>query len=174
MTIPFTTFDYVLSVIILIFAVIGLIKGFVDNIFGKLALILGIISGCFFYDDAAQKLWSSIGNSKLANIVGFITVFVIVFLVIKILQIIISKIFSMNILKSLDKTLGFFFGIVEGFAVTGLLIFILTVQPFFSSEKLLEGSFYANLTNQMIDSIQHEVPRIIPDEKANEEGGQHV
>ena len=158
----FTTFDYVLSIIILIFAIAGLIRGFVDNIFGKLAVILGIISGFLFYEDAKNKLWTMIENQTLANIVGFLTVFVIVFLIIKIIQLVISKIFSLKILKSLDRVLGFVFGAVEGFAIVGLLIFFLNVQPFVNTEKLLEGSFYAKMTNQVMDTIQ------------NETGGNHV
>ena len=156
--VTFTTFDYVLTIIILIFAIAGLIRGFVDNIFGKLALIAGIIAGFFLYDDAAAKIWNIIDNKTLANIVGFVTAFVIAFLVIKIIQLLISKIFSMRILKSLDRTLGFFFGAVEGFAIVGLLIFILNVQPFVPADKLLEGSFYVKMTNQVIDTIQTEMP----------------
>ncbi|MCR4578795.1 MAG: CvpA family protein [Treponema sp.] len=151
---PFTTIDFVFSAIILIFAIVGVIKGFADNIFGKLAVIGGIIGAIYLYDDIAKKLWSHINNETLANIVAFISVFVVIFLVIKILQLIVKKIFSFSILNSLDRTLGFFFGIIEGFAVVALLIFLLNVQPFFSSEKLLEGSFYAKLTNQVIDTIQ--------------------
>lgn len=166
--IPFTPFDYVLSIIILIFAIVGLIKGFVDNIFGKLALICGIICGVYFYDDLAAKVWSFIGHEIVENILGFITVFVIVFLIIKILQIIISKIFSFSILKSLDRTLGFFFGIVEGFALVALMIFILNIQPFFPANRLLEGSFYSKLTNQVIDTIQPALP------KTNQGEAEHV
>lgn len=157
--IPFTPFDYVLSIIILIFAVVGLIKGFVDNIFGKLALIGGIICGVYFYDDIATKVWSFIGHPMVEKVLGFISVFVIVFLIIKIIQVIISKLFSFSILKSLDRTLGFFFGIVEGFALVALIIFVLNIQPFFPANRLLEGSFYSNITNQVINTIQSDLPK---------------
>lgn len=154
MSVSFTVFDYVLSAVILIFALVGLSRGFVDNIFGKLAVIGGIICGCIFSRDIAQRLWSNIANRTVANIAGFVTVFVAVFLVIKIIQFLFAKIFSLSILKSLDRTLGFFFGIVEGLAVVAFLIFLLGNQPFVPVDNLLNGSFYARITNQMIEKIQ--------------------
>ena len=45
-------------------------------------------------------------------------------MIVKIIQAIISKIFEWNILKSLDRTLGFFFGILEGFVIVGLFVFL--------------------------------------------------
>jgi len=145
----FTIIDWFFSVLIIIFALSGLIKGFIDNVFGKLALILGIILACFFYDDVSETALKGIENPALERILGFLLVFVVVFLVIKLIQMIISKIFEWNILKSLDRTLGLLFGIVEGLAVVGLLIFILLNQPFFPVEKLLQGSFYCDLINKI-------------------------
>ncbi len=175
-TASFTTFDYVLSVIILIFAIAGLIKGFVDNIFGKLALVFGIIAGVYFYDKVAERLWSSVGHKMVSNVLGFLTVFVVVFLFIKLIQIIFSKLFSFSVLKSLDKTLGFFFGIVEGYAVVALIIFVLNIQPFFPANRLLEGSFYSKLTNQVIDTIQPVLPKTLDDTSTGDgsTGGEHV
>ena len=143
----FTVIDWIFSVVIIIFALSGLLKGFIDNIFGKLACILGIIFACIFYDDAAEIVLNGIGNQAVQNILGFILVFTVVFLVIKIIQSIISRIFSFSILNSLDRTLGFLFGIVEGLAVVGLVIFILLFQPFISMESLFDNSFYFNLLN---------------------------
>lgn len=145
----FTIIDWIFSVIIIIFALSGLVKGFIDNVFGKLALILGIICACIFFDDAAEMAFKGIGNPALENILGFVSVFILVFLIIKIIQSIISKIFEWTILKSLDRTLGLLFGIVEGLAIVGLLIFILMTQPFFSIGRLFDGSFYYDLINRI-------------------------
>lgn len=150
----FTVIDWFFSVIVVIFSIIGLSKGFIDNIFGKLAWILAIVCGCLFYDDAATLILSSVDNSFLQKVLAFLIVFVCVFLVIKIIQSIISKIFEWNILKSLDRTLGFFFGIIEGLVVVGLFIFLLSVQPFFSTEKLFENSFFYGLVNSIFISTK--------------------
>lgn len=150
----FTVIDWFFSVIVVIFSIIGLSKGFIDNIFGKLAWILAIISSCLFYDDAANMVLSGMENNLLQKVLSFLMVFVFVFLIVKLVQVIVSKIFEWNILKSLDRTLGFFFGIIEGLVVVGLFIFLLSVQPFFSTEKLFENSFFYGLVNSIFISTK--------------------
>lgn len=140
-----TIIDWIFAIIILIFAVTGIIKGFIDNIFGKLAVILGIILAYFFYKDVATGLLKDIKIPIAANVISFLLIFVVVFLIVKIIQMIIQRIFQFSILKSLDRTLGFLFGIVEGCAVVCLTIFLLDAQPFFDASKILEGSFFYNL-----------------------------
>ncbi len=141
----FAIIDWVFSIIILIFAISGLIKGFIDNVFGKLALILGIIMAYLFYKDIAGGILKDVMVPYVANVIAFLLIFVVVFLIIKIIQMIVAKVFEWNILKSLDRTLGFFFGLVEGAAIIGLFIFLLDAQPFFDARKLFDGSFYYNL-----------------------------
>lgn len=145
----FTVIDWIFGILVLIFALSGLVKGFVDCVFNKLCWILGLILACLFYDDAGRMILGSIENTALANVLGFIIVFIAVFLVVKLIQIVVSKIFQLNILKSLDRVLGFAFGIIEGCVVVALVIFILTKQPFFSADKLLEGSMFYSILDKL-------------------------
>lgn len=150
----FTVVDWIFGVIILVFALVGLAKGFINNIFGKLSWVLAIFLSCIFYDDAAAMFLQNIQSNTLRMIVGFILVFIVVFLIVKILQMLISKLFELNLLKSLDRTLGFFFGIVEGLVITALIIFLLLVQPFFSIDGLLNGSFFYGLFNSFFSEVK--------------------
>ncbi len=147
----FTVIDWICAVIIIIFALIGIIKGFVNNVMGKLSVVLGILLACMFYGKIGDLCLSSIENPALRNIISFILIFVVVFLIVKIIQIIISKVFEWNILKSLDRTLGFFFGAVEGLAVICLIILLLSLQPFYSMEKIFEGSFFYSLLGTILN-----------------------
>ena len=149
--------DWIFGIIIVVFAVSGLIKGFVDNVFGKLAFIAGIICGWIFYKSLATTLLKDIKVPYAANILSFLLIFVVVFLIIKLAQMIISKIFEWSILKSLDRTLGFIFGIVEGAAVVCLIIFLLSVQPFFDVTNLFDGSFFYGLVNSIFNSTKEEI-----------------
>ena len=153
----FMVIDWVFSGIILIFAVVGVIKGFIDNIFGKIAFIAGIILGYFFYKDVAEGLLKDIKVPYAANIIAFLLIFVVTFLIIKLVQMIIAKVFEWSILKSLDRTLGFIFGLVEGAAVVCLIIFLLTAQPFFSVQNIFDGSFYYNLVTALFNSSRKEI-----------------
>lgn len=153
----FTVIDWIFSSIILVFAISGIIKGFIDNVFGKIAFIAGILLGFLFYKDVAAGLLKDIKVPYAANIIAFLLIFVVTFLVIKIVQMIVAKVFEWSILKSLDRTLGFIFGIVEGGAVVCLVIFLLTAQPFFSTQALFDGSFYYNLVNGLFQSTKEEI-----------------
>ena len=153
----FTIVDWVFSLIILAFAIGGVIKGFIDNVFGKLAFVAGILLGYIFYKDVATGLLKDIKVTFAANIIAFLLIFVVTFLVIKIVQMIVARVFQWSILKSLDRTLGFIFGIVEGGAVVCLLIFLLTAQPFFNVSLLFENSFYVNIVTSLFNSSKEEI-----------------
>ena len=153
----FTLIDWVFSALILIFAIGGIIKGFIDNVFGKIAFVAGIVLGVFFYKDLANVLLKDIKIEFAAKIISFLLIFVVTFLVIKIIQMIISKVFEWSILKSLDRTLGFIFGIVEGAAVVCLIVFLLTAQPFFNAMNILDGSFYYNIVNSLFHATKEEI-----------------
>lgn len=153
----FTIVDWVFSLIILSFAIAGVIKGFIDNVFGKIAFIAGILLGYLFYKDIADGLLKDIKVHFAANIIAFLLIFVVTFLVIKIVQMIIARIFQWSILKSLDRTLGFIFGLVEGGAVVCLLIFLLTAQPFFNVSLIFENSFYVNIVTSLFNLSKEEI-----------------
>ena len=153
----FTVVDWICGIIILIFAIAGIIKGFVNNVMGKLALALGILMACMFYKTAGINLLASVENITFRNILGFLIVFVVVFLIVKCIQVIISRVFEWEVLKSLDRTLGFVFGAVEGLAVIGLLMFLLSIQPFFDVSGIFKDSFFYSLLNIILSGKSKEI-----------------
>lgn len=157
----FMVIDYIFSAIILIFAVIGLAKGFIDTIFGKLSWILGLLFSFLLYDFVSQKILTGIENVVLSNILGFLIVFVVVFLIVKLIQMIFSQVFEWSPLKSLDRVLGFFFGVIEGLVIVLAIIFVLTVQPFFSVENLLNNSFYYGLFDSFFKTVNFKATKNI-------------
>ena len=153
----FAIVDWVFTLIILIFAISGVIKGFIDNVFGKIAFIAGILLGYLFYKDVATGILKDIKIPMAANIIALLLIFVVTFLIIKLVQMIIARIFEWSILKSLDRTLGFIFGIVEGFSAICLIIFLLNAQPFFNIQPILDGSFYYNIITSLFNSTKEEI-----------------
>lgn len=148
----FSVLDYIFFIIILVFAIAALIKGFIDEVFGKASWILGILGGVLFYADLAVYFESKIASAALRNVLAFMLIFIIVFLVLKIIGAVIKKIFELNILKSLDRALGLFFGLVEGCAIVGFIIFLISIQPFFDPMPLLNESFCFGIYQKVIAS----------------------
>ena len=141
----FTLTDVIFLVIILIFAVIATAKGFINAIFGKLCWILGIIFAFLFYKKLTGYMKELVHNETVSSILCFVLIFVVVFLIVKIIQTLLSKLFDGEIMKGLDRSLGFFFGLLEGFVVVFVFVFILMNQPWFDCSKIFEGSFFVKL-----------------------------
>lgn len=143
----FVPVDYVFTVIIIVCAVISLIRGFIKEVFGKAAWIFGIIAGIVFYSLLSPVFQSFIKIVFICNILSFLSIFVVVFLILKIVGNIISSLCDFDIVKSLDRALGFFFGLIEGAAIVAALIFLLTLIP---TGKLMAGSWYFNLFEKIV------------------------
>ncbi|WP_027727660.1 CvpA family protein [Treponema sp. C6A8] len=148
----FVPVDYFFCILIVIFGLVAFCKGFLAEVFGKAAWVLGIIAGAFFYKKVAAALLTKINSPIACNILGFLIVFVTVFLLVKICEMILQKIFQVTLLKSLDRGLGLLFGLAEGFAIVCLIIFVLRNQPFVDIGNLLNDSFFAHLMGEVLAS----------------------
>lgn len=146
--------DLVLLGIVLLFTVVAAIKGFVKAIFGKLCWIVGLICSFLFYKYVMPIMSQYIENQTLAIIVSFISIFIVVFLIIKIVEVILSKIFKGQILRSLDHALGAFFGFAEGVAIVFVILFVITQQPWIDTTQLLDGSLVYGLLAPFLQGTQ--------------------
>ena len=142
--------DYVFLIVIALCAMVCTMKGFVDSFFDKAAPVLAVIAAVFLYKHFTLLMSKFIKNPLVCTIVTFLIVFVLVFILIKILQKAIGTIFEDKILGSLNRTLGFAFGIVEALAIIALALFLISAQPFFDASKLLDGSFFFKIFRKIL------------------------
>lgn len=150
MYISMTVIDFVFLSIILVFGILIAIKGFIEEFSGKAALILGIVCAVSFNGPATVFLQNKITYEWLAKILAFLGVFIITFLVISIIGKIISLLFQGKIMRGLDRTLGFFLGLLEGLLFVAFVYVVLTIQPFFDVQPLFQESFFAPLFEGLI------------------------
>lgn len=148
----FAIIDYIFFAVILVCVIIAVVKGFVEEIFGKASWILGILAAFFFYKKLAIVLNEKLQKYTLCEILAFLILFIGVFLIVKIIETIFKKIVSISVLKSLDKALGLIFGIVEGFAFIALILFLLNWQPFFDVTPITKDSWFSELLNKFYAS----------------------
>ena len=88
-----------------------------------------------YYDEVADMLIGLLfGSEVLANVIGFLLVFIIVNRAIAFLFWLIDKIFNIiaiiPFLKTFNRLLGGLLGLVEGLLFIGIIIFFLTLVPF--------------------------------------------
>ena len=135
--------DIVFLILIFVMAIKGTVNGFIAELFGKAAFLVGLLAGVLFYNDLAGVLVQWISVDFLAQIVSFLLLFILTFLVIKILQHLLGGLFRGDILGSLNKALGFFLGLAEGVLIVAVILLVLHIQPWIQVDSLLRGSLFA-------------------------------
>ena len=148
----FTLADIIFSVIVLILAVMACAKGFIKELFGKLAVIAGLAVSIIFSGKLSPYLEKFINSQVVCIVLSFILLFVTTFLLVKIIQSIFSGIFGGEILQSLDRILGFVLGVIEGLAVVSAVIIILKAQPWWTdASSAVDATFYWNFLGRFLD-----------------------
>ena len=125
----FAIIDIVFLIIILVMAIKGAVNGFIAEVFGKAAFLVGLLVGVLFYNDLAVVLVQWISVVFLAQVVSFLLLFILTFLLIKVIQHVLGGIFKGDILGSLNRALGFFLGLAEGVLIVAMILLVLHVQP---------------------------------------------
>lgn len=157
----FAVIDIVFLVVVLVMAIKGAVNGFIVEVFGKAAFLIGLLVGVLFYNDLAVVLGQWISVVVFAQIISFLLLFIITFLIIKVIQHLLGRLFKGDILGSLNHALGFFLGLAEGVLIVAVVLLVLHIQPWIQVDSLLEGSFidalFASPLNQSVEFVNREV-----------------
>ncbi|GHV68207.1 hypothetical protein AGMMS49928_07110 [Spirochaetia bacterium] len=144
--------DFIFGAVILLLTIRCFLHGFVDEAFSMASIVLGLLAAVFLNKNGAIFIRTKIlaDVQILPEIMAFIAIFLIVFLVIKIVRAILKDIIKRVNLGGVDRILGLFFGLLEGFVVVSLILFVLTIQPLFDPLPVLRGSLFAELLLPLI------------------------
>lgn len=141
----FTFIDIVFLIIIAAFAFTAMIHGLIQELFGKLAVIVGVVAGFYFCGLLAPYISKFIKIPAVDVVLAFILIFITAFLVVKIVQIIVGAIFSGEIMKSLDRVLGLAFGVIEGALIVCCILILMKAQIWFDFASILSDSTFAKI-----------------------------
>ncbi len=147
----FAIIDVVFFAIMLIIVVNATIKGFLVEFFSKAAFILGILGGALFYKNLMPYI---LPETPVASaVLSFVILFIVGYLLVQLVQLIVKKVFvSGQIMKGLDHSLGFFFGIVEALAVISAILILLDIQKWVDVSSWLENSLFHKMLNGLLVS----------------------
>ena len=140
--------DLVFIILIGLMLVHGYIKGFVEEIFSWATVVLAIWVAVIFHQAGGAFIRTkTMENVRVVpEVLAFVAIFFIVMLLVKILERILKDVIQGAKLGGVNRFLGALFGVVEGLALTMLVLFVLTIQPLFDASKILgESSFAAFL-----------------------------
>lgn len=157
--------DIIIVVIILFFLWRGFRAGLVGAIGSFVGIIAGIWVGTHYMQAAGAWVMSSmnIDNSALANILGFIGLFIAVNIVVAIVVMIINKLFHIvPFIDLINKLLGAFVGLLGGILTVSALIYLLSLMPFSDAvANTLISSQLAHYANQAAVVIKPFIPEAI-------------
>ena len=132
--------DITVLVILAVYFITGLLRGFVRQVFSILAIGGGLIVAVMFFDLLGSLLVEKqfIQNNSIANVIGFIIILIFTYIIIQLLGWIITKLIGTFQLNWVDRLgggiLGGFFGIIVGvILITGLTFFYGKDDPTFKN-----------------------------------------
>lgn len=127
----------------------GIIKGFIRELFSLIFLIIGIVLAYLFYNDAGTFLMKYVNNRNIANFVGFTVIFTSVLIVGAIFTYLIRKILTVGPLKAIDRIMGGVFGLLRGILISIVIVSVLLAFP--TNHDLLDKS---KISPYIINSVQ--------------------
>ena len=140
-----TFIDIVFLVIVAFFALSAMMHGLIEELFGKLAVIVGVVAGFYFCGLLAPHIARFIKIPAVDVVLAFVLIFITAFLIVKIIQIAMGAIFSGEIMKSLDRVLGLAFGAIEGALIVCCILILMKAQIWFDFDSLLSDSTIAKI-----------------------------
>ncbi|MGP1576287.1 MAG: CvpA family protein [Treponema sp.] len=123
-------------------------RGFIREFFSTAAFLIAALAGILFYPVVSRSI-NIPDHSIISGIISFILIFSGIFIVIKGVQVFLSNIFNNEILKGLDRSLGFFLGVGESLGIILIAIFILQNQHYLEVSRLLNQSIIVEVLQPM-------------------------
>lgn len=125
-------------------------RGFVAEFLSVLAILAGLILAVLFTSTLTPVFSPYLGESFWTPIVAFLLLFLLGYIIIKIIESSLHRMIDKVQLEKLDQALGFFLGLVEGFLLLAVLVFILQLQNIVDVHAFLEESFIARVIQRII------------------------
>jgi membrane protein required for colicin V production len=136
-----TFLDFLFAIIILISTIAALRKGLVREIVSLLALIGGFVLAVLYYRAPASMLSEFTRTEAMADLLGFLIIFVGFLVAGIIVAFIINRFLKAVSLKWIDRLLGGVFGLLRGWAISSILMLALIAFPL--RENMMGQSFLA-------------------------------
>ena len=127
---PINPPDIIISSVLLFFSFNGFRNGFIVEIGRIISIIIGFIVSSKFHFLLLPYIKIYITEEKLQTMVAYIACFIITVIIVSIVIQIIQKFIDLIFLGWLNRILGFLLGLLKGFLVVSIMIFIIQSIPF--------------------------------------------
>jgi membrane protein required for colicin V production len=155
--------DYLLLAIVAISAAMGLHRGVIRMGFSLIATIAALEAGLWFYGAAAAPLQEYVSHRMVANLIGFLLVFLAAQAGGALLGYLLAKFFKAAGLSWLDRLLGGGLGLVRGAVVAAVLVMTIMAFSHKPPPKAIVDSHVAPYVVEASSAIVAMAPREVKD-----------
>ncbi|MCH7678664.1 CvpA family protein [candidate division KSB1 bacterium] len=160
--------DYIIITFVAFFAVRGLFKGFLNEVFGFLGLILALIFATKYMSNMAGVIDRFLNIPPgLTTLLGYLIIFVGTIFAVQLLNHVLQKAVQVSFLNWVDKTGGGLVGFIKGGIIISLLLLLISIIPF--SRSMIPGvkdsTLYAPAKN-FAPKIFNYIMYVIPNSKS--------
>lgn len=161
--IPFNWFDVALVLIILWSAITGLRAGLARVVVGFIAAIIGLMAGFWCYRMMAEKLMPWVKTATVANIFGFLIIFVGVLILGALISALLSRLLRWFGLSWFNHFLGGVAGFLRGAVVIAALTDMIVAFSPSPTPEFLEHSRVLPYASEMASWLVSLAPRQLQD-----------
>ncbi len=156
-------FDVILIVILFVFVWQGFRSGLVGAIGAFIGVILGIWFGSHYMSQMGAWIMQAINidNQSLANILGFVVIFLLINIAITIIVKVINLIFHfIPFIDLINKMLGAVVGLLGGVLAISAFVYLLARFPI---SEAISGSFKSSFISVWVSNISIVIEPFIPE-----------
>jgi membrane protein required for colicin V production len=152
-----TWLDIIITVVFLVFALIGLMRGLIAEVFSLLSWVVALYVGSHYGELARPYVESFVTNAKYQGLVACVLVGIVTFIVVTLIGILLSKKINATIFAPINRMLGMLFGAARGAVIVGFLTLIalqfgIEDQAVWKASKLrMAATTSAELLDSLVD-----------------------
>jgi membrane protein required for colicin V production len=156
-------FDIVLAIVIVVSAIAGLRTGFARVVVGLAATIVGFLAGFWCYRMVAAKFEPWIATPALANILGFLIIFVGIAILGALIAAMLSRVLKWVGLSWFNHLLGGAAGFLRGVLVIAVLASVLVAFAPSPTPQYLQNSRVLPYANNLAAVLAELAPHQLKD-----------
>lgn len=136
--------DILILVILGVFLLKGVLRGFLREVCSLLGLVLGVLLAFYLHLPLSQKMLDLFAwPSQLCIILSFVLIFLLTLLIFSLLGYVLNRFVKLVLLGGVNRALGAVFGLMQGVVVLALILFALDMvelprglRPYYEKSQL--------------------------------------